>query len=65
MEYVSEGFEICELQVGDEVFWHDPDDGRCSDYGFVQDLSIYPIVKIKLHSSLPGEYTEVLASELE
>jgi len=65
MEYVSEGFNIYELQIGEEVFWHDPDDGRCSDYGFVKDTSSYPIVKIKLNSALPGEYTKVLASELE
>lgn len=65
MNYVSEGYEFCELRIGDEVFWNDPDDGRCSDFGFVKDTSSYPIVKIKLYSSLPGEYTEVLASELE
>ena len=65
MNYVSEGYEVCTLTVGDEVFWHDPDDGRCSDYGFVKDTSTFPVIKIRLHSALPGEYTEVLASELE
>lgn len=65
MVYVSEGYNVCEIMVGDEVYWHDPDDGRCSDYGFVQDVSTYPVIKIKLYSALPGEYTEVLASELE
>ena len=65
MVHVSEEFNTYDLRVGDEVFWHDPDDGRCSDYGFVQDVSTYPIIKIKLHSAVPGEYTEVLASELE
>lgn len=32
--------EVQALRTGDEVFWHDPDEGECSRYIVIHDIEI-------------------------
>ena len=49
------------IQPGDEVYWHDPDNGIASGYGVIIDIHS-DIVTLKMHS---GSEVEAFCHELD
>lgn len=56
--------EVQELQVGDEVFWNDPDDGICSRNIEIASIDVFHGGIIVRITDINGDMLEAFGHEL-
>jgi hypothetical protein len=56
--------DVKKLQPGDEVFWNDPDDGKCSRHYTISKIEVRQTVQTVIIEDVDGDTLECFASEL-